>query len=228
MKKVLFVCIALLTCLFASGCTGGGDAVQNIDVSSSVLANFDTTVQITGVTSLMGDEPAVFKPTIRAEDITLDGGLKGKVVKSVLFINENTIEVVLSGKVTSSALAEEFATITISKRALENDTDAIDYVVVEKAKLVIRSYSGSTASGTYTATFALNAGSFSSSVTPDMVALAQGSTGMITEVSLQNGMLTVSVTGADEEPTLVLAPDLTSFNREITIAISPAGSAILE
>lgn len=126
--------------------------------------------------------------------ISVSQALEGKKVKSVKFIDKNTIEVVLEGKATLKEDVE-YGCIRISGNALENDTDAFNLVIVKKATIDANTTSSASASGTYTATYSLSAGTFAENVTAEQI---------------------------------VIAPEATSFNIEITISLDGTSSVVVE
>lgn len=227
MKRAITLIFTIIMCLAAFGCAEEGDAVQNIAISGVVHASFESTVTITSREFATSGEAVVFKSTIETGDISVSQALEGKKVKSVKFIDKNTIEVVLEGKVTLKEDVE-YGCIRISGNALENDTDAFDLVIVKKATIDANTTSSASASGTYTATYSLSAGTFAENVTAEQIKIAEGSDGTISEVSIADGKLTVKITGATKCPQIVIAPEATSFNIEITISLDGMSSVVVE
>lgn len=229
MKKAIALLLALLLSLVAlAGCADGEDEEQSIRTSGKVLASFESTVTVTGIEPVTGGEPTRFKSTIDVADIRLSDALEGKTVKSVKFIDESTVELVLTGKATALQEDQGFGKITVSKNALENECDAFDFVVVEKAYIVASSAMSVSATGMYMATYTLAEGSFTEHADKLHIALADGADGRISEVTLADGALTVKVTGASACPTLIFDAETTSFGREFSISLSAYAKATLE
>lgn len=227
MKKAIMLILTIIMCFAAFGCAEEKDAVQNIAISGVVHASFESTVTINGREPATGGEAAVFKSTIEPGDIKLTAALYGKKVKEVKFIDKNTIEVVIDGKV-ELEYDSAYGCITISANALENDTDAFDLVSVKKATITAHDTLSSSASGTYSAMLTLSAGTFSETVTKENVTIAKDSDGVISQVYIKDGELFVEVTGASKCPQVVIAAEVTSFNKEVTISLAVMSSVVVE
>lgn len=227
MKKLFVIMLAIMMCFVMFGCEEESDPVQIIRVAGDVLASFESTVVITGRDAVTGEAAAVFKSTIAPKDIKLTEALYGKNVKEVKFIDKNTIEVVIDGKV---KLEEDsaYGCITISKNALENDSDAFDLVSVTKATVTAHDTLSASSSGTYSAMLTLSAGSFSETITKEQVTIAENYDGVISQVYIKDGELFVEVTGASRCPAVVIAPEATSFNTQISISLSILSTVVVE
>lgn len=228
MKKIISCLLTFVICIFAIGCNAENDPVQNIDASDTVSASFDSVITITSREPLVGGERAVFKSTISASDIKLSDALEGKRVSSVTFIDQYTVKLTLTGKVTASFDDIDYGTITVSADALENDCDAFDVVIVQKAYVCATSSSSSSASGMYTATYTLSNGSFAEDISLEDVTLAEGSDGTLESVTLADGAVTVKVTGASDVPSVSFAADTTSFNKAFTIKMDSLAKVTVE
>lgn len=227
MKKLMLYFL-VLACLFCvTACDDDDDALQGI-TGTVAFASYDCEVVLTPYTPPMGGEPAVFKSSISASDISLSGALKGKKVDKVTFVDSSTVKVYLTGKTTNVPGEDDYGVITVSKKALENDYDCFATVDVKLAHIVVGGLMKNSITNNYDATLRLDVGTFATDVGLSDVTLAEGTTGTIEKVSVQDNELYVRVLNASKNPRIVLNARTTSFNKEITIELSNYYSVCLE
>ncbi|MGN1060745.1 MAG: hypothetical protein ACI4QN_03340, partial [Candidatus Coproplasma sp.] len=169
-------------------------------------------------------------------DIVLDSNLSGKTVKSVKYVSEEEIEVTLTGNTSTSFDDDKvMCKLTVKGSATQNGKDSYCYTYLRKPKLTcISSLSDDTsASRNISATFSLPYGSFNAqNATVENVTLVDAGNGTVTEVVItKSGNLMVTVEGYTGDysyrPTIKIAASLSSFNKEVTIAMSAFTTAPL-
>lgn len=222
----MIVAILVICCLPFVACSEDTDSVQNIE-SVSVWAYHDSKVTLESKQPLMDGEPAVFKSDIKVSDISVSGALAGKIVKSVKYINNSKIEVVLTGKVNKFS-DDDLAYINVSKRALENNYDSFATVTLKKSAVHMGEVMRFSSSGKYIGTISIDNGTFKNTVSTATVKLAEGSTGVIESVVLEDGKIIVTVTGASSAPQLTLDASTNTFNKTATLSMKSGSSCAME
>lgn len=212
--------------VFSVACAAERERRNNIEVDGIIYIDGKQTIYVSGVTSVMGDAPAVFHSDITAADITLGGAVAGKTIESVSFVSSEEIRIVLSGKVTSFEGDGALGEVTISARALEGNEDSYGMVRVYKPKLSTKSslVSGSTTNKKYISTFSLPYGSFTDYATVENIALVDRTNGVLSKVEVSERELSVTVeqydtTKGETYPLVRIPANATTFNVEIEVYV---------
>ena len=208
--------------VFSVACAAERERRNNIEVNGSIYIEGEQTIYVSGVTSAMGDAPAVFHSDITAADITLGGAVAGKTIESVSFVSSEEIRIVLSGKVTSFEGDGALGEVTVSARALEGNEDSYGIVRVYTPKLSTESnfVVGSATNKQYSSTFSLPYGSFTDYATVENIALVDPTNGVLSKVEVSEGKLSVTVeqydpTKGETYPLVRIPANATTFNVEI-------------
>lgn len=212
--------------VFSVACAAERERRNNIEVGGMIYIDGEQTIYVSGVTSVMGDAPAVFHSDITAADITLGGAVAGKTIESVSFVSSEEIRIVLSGKVTSFEGDGALGEVTVSARALEGNEDSYGMVRVYTPKLstVFGSVTGSTTKQKCRSLFSLPYGSFTDDATAENIALVDPTNGVLSEVALIEGELRVTVenydpTKGEKYPLVRIPANATTFNVEIEVHV---------
>lgn len=243
MRKVNSLVMASVLCLsFICSCgeETGSSRYNNIEAGGRVYISGTQTISLTGRTSAEGDAPAVFKSDVQTSDITLKGAFDGKTVQSVSFVSTNEIQLVLTGDVKSTSFSGSYTSgeLNVASRALEGNSDS--YCLVNILKPSIEGTSsisgGSETSKSYSTTYELPYGGFTSSATSENIKLKDQENGELTELKVSDDSLKLSVTvknynptldGATKYPQLVIPAIATTFNVDVTIDVGNAFASVL-
>lgn len=232
MKKFIALISALLLCFGLTACADSEEEVNNVSARGIALAYHECTLTLESKEPLTDEgEPAVFKSTISASDISLSLAFAGKSVKSVKYVDSETIEVTLTGRATGFNENNTLGQITISSNGVESSYASFDIIELEYASMRVYSSARQNHNGSYSynTEFILDVGTFDENTGLDNVRLAEGSTGTIQSVSVDDGVLRVDVIGASSSnPVLVIDASVTSFGVPVTISMGVGASAVLE
>lgn len=232
MKKVLsliVLTVALIATIF-SGC-GGTETYNNIAADNNVYSMGTQSVLIEA-RSLNADEPvAKFKKSISASDIELGQALEGKRVTKVVYNDESSITITLDGNTKVAGGKNVYGTISVKQSGLESKGNSSCTVTVLAPELKVTSYSVSkkTKDGVtvykITAKLGLPAGAFTDKATAANITLAGGAAGELLVETAENGLIKLTVSNCDQEnPTVVLKPEATSFGKEISVKLALGGA----
>lgn len=246
MKKAKFLglltaVVSLAATFSIGGCSleGEKEKLNNIETGGVVYIADTQEISVSGTRSAMGDEAAIFLSDVKTSDITLSGVLAEKTVQSVSFVSSEEIIVVLSGNITATFDgAYTTGTLTVSSRALQGNADSYCLVNVHKPAIT----TGSTISGgspenkTFMATFVLPYGAFTENATAENIVLVETTNGELTEISVSDDKMRLSVTienynpkldGARDYPQVHMTADTTTFGVGITISVGGVLSSCL-
>ena len=220
---------ALGVCILTACDQGKKQEANNIEASGYIYIDGQQPLFIEGQPSLNGDEAARFKDTIAASDIVLDGELAGKRVTSVEYKDESSLVVYLDGKANDFEGDSVYCKVTVKGSATKDGKNSYGYVILRKPKLTCMG--GMYTTNTLKSRLSLPYGEFiTENVTLENITAVEPAGAKVEEVYLSDGELYVTVSGLADRfdyPTISISASVTSFNKQITIALSTFSTADL-
>lgn len=224
---LILTILAISTLLVACGST---ETYSNITAEDNPCSVGKQSITIVG-TSGFNDEPAVeFKQSISPSDIVLGEALVGKTVTKVTYNSATSITVELDGTTKAQGGEGVYGTITVKHSGLNSAGNSSCVVNVNVPKIDVVSFSktikkvdGATYY-TVRAKLSLLGGEFAD-VAAQSVTLADGATGKMT-VSVEGEVLSIVIEECSvDTPSVSIAADATTFQKEVTVRLSLGGSA---
>lgn len=236
MKKItsLLVLTVLLVATLLTACGGGNEETYN-NITAEKNPYSMGTQSITIVASFQNpDEPtAKFKQSISASDVELGQALEGKTVTKVVYNSENSITVTLDGNTKTQGGEGVYGSITVKQSGMESKGRSTCVVNVRAPEINVVYYNSTTkikdgvTTYSVTAKLELPVGSFTNDATDENVSLQSGANGELS-VRLSDGLLIVTVKNCDKKsPSIILNPSATTFNKQITVALTMGASTTI-
>ncbi|MGN0818289.1 MAG: hypothetical protein ACI4L9_04900 [Candidatus Coproplasma sp.] len=241
LSRKIYAVIAALVCVFtlcfALACddSDSSSALNNIEGPTFVYVTGEQTFVVEGSTSVMGDEAAQFKSTIKTSDIVLSGALSGMTVKGVNYVSQSEIEITISGNAAAFDGDKAEGKITVKGSATANGKDSYCIVWVNKPTMYVSGIMSSVSSSKnkYVVTISLPYGSFTDSATAEHIRLSDPANGTISSITVtEEGKLKIQITDyvkaeSTSCPTLIMDACVTTFDVEISIQVKTGATAKL-
>lgn len=229
-KNILIVIMAFFVSAIFVSC-GSNTEYYNIAAENNVYSIGTQSILINS-SSLNDDAPvAVFKSSISISDIELKEGLEGKKVTKVTYNSETSITIEVSGNTKVEVKEEQEGKITIKQSGLESKGNSSCYILVIAPELYVSSFRQSAIKKdgvvvyNIIATITLPVGEFIESSDTEGITLALEATGKLT-TEFSKSSVTITIENCNiEKPTIKIAANTTTFGKEITIKLTPGGSA---